>query len=90
MAFTLSFPNLDVGLLKRMIAEAERRDVDMQVVAEEWLRRGAQASEFQLPEITSEDRAKLLSMAGSWTQEQADEFNRATAHFSKIDEELWK
>jgi len=28
--------------------------------------------------------------AGSWTEEQAREFDAAVADFEKIDEELWK
>jgi hypothetical protein len=29
-------------------------------------------------------------LAGTWTKEQADEFDRAVASFGQIDEDLWK
>lgn len=31
----------------------------------------------------------LANLAGSWSQEEFEEFERATAQFEQVDEELW-
>jgi hypothetical protein len=52
------------------------------------LRRGAGIEE----EAEDQDviGSSLDWFAGSWTEEQAREFDEAVADFEKIDEELWK
>ena len=32
----------------------------------------------------------LSDLAGTWSQEEADEFERATEHFGQIDDEMWE
>ncbi len=91
MGFTLKFAKIDERLVERLRQEADLRRVPLDVVAEEWLRRGAESSKPQPLPITPEDRAKLLAMAGTWTPEEADAFDRRIEEmFGQIDEELWK
>ena len=35
-------------------------------------------------------KADFSDVAGTWTQEEYDEFERNTAVFEEIDEEMWK
>jgi hypothetical protein len=38
----------------------------------------------------TEDTRKITDLAGGWTDEDVAEFERNTAYFNQIDEELWK
>lgn len=38
----------------------------------------------------AENKNSLLSLAGTWTDSELDEFNQATESFNQIDEALWK
>ena len=96
MVAPITLWNLDPSLLERLRAEASRRAVDVETVAIDWLKRGADMTKSDAPPtllraITPEDRAKLLAMSGTWTKEEADGFDkRVDEMFEQIDEEMWK
>lgn len=69
--------------------EAARRNVELDVIAREWLRRGA-ASARSTPSPPDDDRQSLLALAGTWTDAEADAFDAAVADFERIDEDMWK
>lgn len=66
--------------------EARRRGVDVERIVIELIHRG----------IASEQKAVLPAyhdldaLAGTWSEEEAEEFSRATSGFGEIDESLWK
>jgi len=86
---SITFKNIDVDLIERMREEAARRNVELDVIAREWLRRGA-VSARSTAALSDGDRQTLLSLAGTWTDEEADAFNAAVADFERIDEDMWK
>ena len=67
---------------------AQREGISLNKAALRLLRKGAGLADG------SEDRGKIGSsldhLIGSWTQEEADEFDAALQEFEKIDEEMWK
>ena len=66
---------------------AEREGLSLNQAVLRLLRKGAGIEE------RTEDRDVIGSsldwFAGSWTQEQAHEFDEAVADFERVDEELW-
>ena len=67
---------------------AQRQGISLNKAALRLLRKGAGLSD------DNEGRRKIGSsldhLIGTWTQEQADEFDAALQEFEKIDEEMWK
>jgi len=85
---SITFKNIDVDIIERMREEAARRNVELDVIAREWLRRGAVSARSRVAP-SDEDRQALLALAGTWTDEEADAFNAAVADFERIDEHMW-
>jgi len=67
---------------------AQREGISLNKAALRLLRKGAGLADG------TEGRQKIGSsldhLIGTWTQEQADEFDAALQEFEKIDEEMWK
>ncbi len=51
----------------------------------ERLKESIKSDQRQIPAST-----ETIRFAGTWSQEDVEEFNKATASFEQIDEELWK
>ena len=75
--------------LKRAIRQLARRDgISLNRAALKLLRRGA-----GLPDGQGDGRnigSALDDLFGSWTQQEADEFDRALELFESVDESDWK
>ncbi len=84
------------------MANLSLRGVDPRALAELKIRAGKENASVNALVLTLIDqglgRAKparqrhddLDALAGSWLQDEAAEFKRATAPFSKVDARLWK
>lgn len=90
MVAPITLHNLDAALLERLAAEARRRAVDVETVAVDWLRQGAEQAKPEVS-MSPEQREAFLKLAGTWTKEEADAFDAFIEEtFEQIDEEMWK
>jgi hypothetical protein len=83
----LSIRGLDdeeARLLKR-VARKTGKSVNAQVI--EFVRQGLGLTGRPQGRPPYDD---LDHLAGTWTQEEADEFVQGTAAFEKVDEDLWR
>ena len=73
--------DLSEDTLQRFQAEVERRQIDPESLIAELIQLG-----LKKPQKIND----FSSLAGKWTEEDAREFEIATAAFSEIDEEMWR
>ena len=88
---TITIDNVDDDIAGRLQAEARRRGTDVAVVAGEALRRGTSA--FAAPQLTPDSSTAqdgLTALAGTWGEDDASAFDRATADFRRVDKGLWE
>lgn len=86
MAKTFTIEDLDDTSSAWIAEEATRRGIDEQTVLKELIRLALiQGSGAQLPVYRDLD-----DLAGTWTEEEAEEFRRATEIFNQVDEDLWR
>ena len=75
--------------LERAIRQLARRErISLNRAALKLLRRGA-----GLPDSQGDGRnigSALDDLIGSWSQQEADEFDRALQHFESVDKSDWK
>jgi hypothetical protein len=83
MSTTITIQGVEESVARRLEAEARRRGLSTEEFALELIRRALGAGRGQ----TYHD---LDSLAGTWSEEQADEFLAAVADFEKVDETLWR
>lgn len=77
----LSLRGLDGATLARMRSRARRLKVSVNRLIVDTLQQHYAAA--------PKSNDVLASLAGSWTQEEADEFDAATRQFSEVDPALW-
>jgi hypothetical protein len=88
MGTAITIDGLDPATLEQLRVEAQRRGVDLSVVARESLKRG-------LPPVRVASAGQppyhdLDAFAGTWSDAEAEEFLAAIVGFSRIDPDLWK
>ena len=83
---SITIHNLEPELEKGITAEAKRLGLSLNKTIKKLLRDSMNLS----PEKKSGKKADFSDLAGTWTQEEYDEFEKNTAIFEKIDEEMWK
>jgi hypothetical protein len=85
MGTSITIRDLDLVTLQRLESEARRRGVDVPTLARDVLRQA-------VPQVspTSQVHHDLDSLAGTWSQADADAFEAAVADFRRVDQELWK
>lgn len=81
---TLTLRNVPEEVVERLVDVAKESHQSMNAAAVQILRRC-----FGL-EANPRRKRDLSAFAGSWTQEDFDEFQDTTADFGKIDAELWQ
>lgn len=79
--------NLDPKTLAMLEAEARRHGLEVSMMAAQLLKEGLQA---HVCEESPQRRRDLSDLAGTWTDEEADEFLAAVADFERIDWDMWK
>ena len=77
------------SLLLRLQIEAKHRGMDVSELLKEAIQQflGSQSRKKQ---SSSKKSSKLEELAGTWTQEEFEEFNRNTKSFGEIDQEMWQ
>ena len=80
----LTVRNVDPTMAKALAAEARRRRKSLNQTVLEVLAQG-----LGLGPEGSYDNG-LGSLAGTWSEEDLQEFDDATAQFEEVDEELWR
>lgn len=83
MSVSLIIENLDPKALVRLESEARRRRVDLSTAASELLK------ERLCGHGDLQEGRSLEELAGTWTAEEAEEFESVVADFERIDPELW-
>lgn len=87
MAISITIDNLDDEIWERLRAEAQRRGMEAGALVRELLteRLGSVAK------ITSANsRHDLDTLAGTWSEEEANAFLSVVADFGHVDEDMWK
>jgi plasmid stability protein len=88
MSVSLTISNLDEETFRRLQAEAKRSGSDPETVARKLL-----TDNLQTPSDAAPPRRKrrdLSALAGSWTEEEYQEFMDAIADFGRIEPEMWQ
>jgi hypothetical protein len=87
MAASITINNLEEKALDRHRAEAKQRGLDAADLAGEVLNR---VLTVPVVEPSSRSGDTLRTLAGTWSEAEAEEFLAAIADFERIDEDLWK
>lgn len=87
MQTSITLNNLDPRTLAMLEAEARRHGLDISVMAAQLLKEGLQSHRC---EESPQQKRDLSDLAGTWTDEEADEFLDAVADFKRIDWDMWK
>ena len=84
----LTIRGFDEDLERRIRRLASQEGISLNRAVLRLLRRGAGLGErSDKPETVGDSLDHLI---GTWSAEQADEFDRALEDFSRIDEEMWR
>ena len=87
MSLSITIQELDETTSTWLVEEAKRRSVSVEAVARELIHQGIASAQKSSPLQTYHD---LDSLAGTWTDEEAEEFLKAIADFEQVDEALWQ
>ncbi|HEY3355276.1 MAG TPA: hypothetical protein VGQ83_18645 [Polyangia bacterium] len=79
----LTLRSIPERLARALKAEAHRRGTSLNQTAKELLQRG-----LGLDDEVPYDNG-LAALAGTWSEAELRDFERATACFEEVDEELW-
>lgn len=85
----LTVRGFDDALIASLSQLAEREGISLSKAALKLMRKGAGLAEGDAKPRKPIGHA-LDHLAGTWTQEEADEFNAAVAVFETIDEDMWR
>lgn len=82
---------IDNVLARRLREEARRRGLSVNRTMLLLLKQATGLAGPSEPPTSGADRfTDLDHLAGTWTEQAADEFDRAVEDFSRVDEDLWK
>ena len=83
----ITIHHLDEASSEWIEDQASQHGVDKETIVLQLIHRGIGLEQKKEQLATYHD---LDSLAGTWTEEDAEEFDRATASFRQVDEELWR
>lgn len=83
----ITIRHLDDASAEWIEEQASQRGTDRETIVVQLIHRGIdlEQKKAQLPQYHDLD-----ALAGTWSREDAAEFERATASFRQVDEELWR
>ena len=84
----LTVRGFDKELERRMLSLARSEGLSLNRAALHLMRRGAGLTEPGQSKVTIGDA--LDSLAGTWTEEEEEEFLEAIKPFAAVDEEFWR
>lgn len=87
MAQPLTITQLDQAATEWIEQESKRTGIPIEEVARQLIYRGLEAERQQAPPQRYHD---LDSLAGTWSDEEAEEFRQAVADFNQIDPTIWQ
>jgi plasmid stability protein len=88
MSISLTISNLDDETFRRLQAEAQRRGSDIESVAKTLLAENLPAG--MLPTPAKGQYRDASSLAGTWSEQDYQEFMTTVAEFGRIDPEAWQ
>jgi plasmid stability protein len=86
MSVTLTISNLEDETFRRLQAEAQRSGADLQTVARKVLAENLPPE--STPESTNGKHRDVSTLAGTWTEDEYQQFMAAIADFGRIDPEM--
>jgi hypothetical protein len=88
MSVSLTIPDLDDDTYRRLEAEAQRRGADVESIAKKAIEKGLGGDHAAT--LTGPPYHDLDFLAGTWSEEEAREFEKNTSEFRRIDPEMWQ
>jgi hypothetical protein len=82
----IEVPQIDPTLWRRLNIEAKHRGITVSDLLQNAIHHYLEIKPSQT--IVS-GSSNLRRLAGTWTEEEAEEFERNTAYFSQIDHDIW-
>lgn len=83
---TITLEHLDKALVAWIEEEARQTGASLEAVVSRLITRGIEMEREKLPPRPDD----LDSLAGTWSDEETEEFLRITSDFNKIDEDMWR
>ena len=87
MTKSITIQNIDESTAKWLSDEAERRGMSIDAVVLQLIHNGIGMEHKRAQVQTYHD---LDSLAGTWSDEEMEEFLNAIADFDRVDEQLWR
>ncbi|MEN3332452.1 MAG: hypothetical protein V7641_1817 [Blastocatellia bacterium] len=87
MSAPITIQNMDEATAKWIDEEAQRRGVSTEALVVELIHKGIDLERQESHPQTYHD---LDALAGTWSEEEANEFLNAIADFEQVDEKLWR
>jgi len=81
---------IDPSLARRLREEARRQGLSLNRTILRLLRQATGLAKSGEPSPGTKRFADLDGLIGTWSEEEADEFDRALQHLRQIDEEMWR
>ena len=81
---------IDPSLARRLREEARRQGLSLNRTILRLLRQATGLAKSGEPSPGRQRFADLDGLIGTWSEEEADEFDRALQHLRQIDEEMWR
>lgn len=86
----LKLENIDEEIIKRLKSRAANKGIDLNTFILSIFKKAIGMDSANTTEIQGDVYHDLDYLAGTWTEEEAESFMKATEDFNKIDSELWK
>lgn len=84
---SITIENIDQTILERLKFEAKRQKIDLNALVLSIIKKSLGLGKIKDRKINYND---LDSLAGTWTKEDYETFNKNTSGFNEIDKQLWK
>ncbi|MEO0583828.1 MAG: hypothetical protein AAFV78_14680 [Bacteroidota bacterium] len=85
----IEVPQIDPTLWLRLNIEAKHRGIHPSILLSQALQQFLGISNQEISQKEEEDRI-FARLAGTWTQEDVDEFEQNTEDFRQIDPDIWE
>ncbi|HEY6171139.1 MAG TPA: ribbon-helix-helix protein, CopG family [Candidatus Kapabacteria bacterium] len=92
MESTLHISHIDESLMRSLESLAEKEHTSVEEMVRRYLKKlgGNGSPPVPIDPSKSNRRSVIRKLSGAWSEEEAREFEDATAPFRTVDESLWK
>jgi hypothetical protein len=87
MSISITIDNLDDAVVERLEAEARRRGMNIESAVKELLHEALERTGNHEAASVQHD---LDTLAGTWSEEEANEFLEVVKDFGHVDKDLWR